>query len=225
MFTLLTWVSDPNTPAWVQAVGSVLAICFAMGVPAWQRSNLLRDSQNDRARQEKEHLGRLAAGLRAEIRAALETTNLHHEGVEKGLQQLKLSQRNGAIITSGGPIQPGSMAVTDAIVYRQISAELGRLPPALITSVVQFYASALLIGRLADGAPFATAAYESFRGLAPRLKMLAALSVKTIDKFEATGFIVDADIRPTPEEVKELAVRVGYPIDQLMKERGFPVVS
>jgi hypothetical protein len=55
--------------------------------------------------------------------------------------------------------------------------------------------------------------------------MLAALSIKTIDKFEATGFIVEGDIRPTPHEVRELAVRVGYPIDQLMKERGFPAMS
>ena len=48
------WLSDPSTPAWVQAVGSVLAILVAVWIPARQRSKTLRDAQAEKARLEKE---------------------------------------------------------------------------------------------------------------------------------------------------------------------------
>lgn len=38
------------------------------------------------------------------------------------------------------------MVTTDAIIYRQIAAELGQLPPELIKSVVLFYTLALALG-------------------------------------------------------------------------------
>jgi len=50
--------------------------------------------------------------------------------------------------------------------------------------------------------------------------MHAALLIRTLDKFEASGFAIDADIRPKPDEVRELAAKVGYPLDQVMRERG-----
>jgi hypothetical protein len=52
----------------------------------------------------------------------------------------------GREVRRSGPIQPGSMVTTDAIIYRQIAAELGQLPPELIKSVVLFYTLALALG-------------------------------------------------------------------------------
>jgi hypothetical protein len=112
------------------------------------------------------------------------------------------------------------MAVTDAIVYLQIASELGRLPPELIKSVVLFYTLALDIGRIADGAPTAEEAYNYVCSFVPRLKMYATLLITTLHKFERSDFTVDADIRPKPEEVRKLATKVGYPLDQVMRERG-----
>jgi hypothetical protein len=112
------------------------------------------------------------------------------------------------------------MVVTDAIIYRQIASELGRFPPDIIKSVVQFYALSLELGRIADATPTAQRAYEMIQGSAPRLKMQAALVIKTLDKFEAAGFAVTANIRPTPDEIKELAAHTGYPLDQIASERG-----
>jgi hypothetical protein len=63
-------------------------------------------------------------------------------------------------------------------------------------------------------------AYETFQSLLPRLKMHAALLIRSLDKFEASGFAIDAHIRPRPEEVKELAAKIGYPLDKVMRERG-----
>jgi hypothetical protein len=104
--------------------------------------------------------------------------------------------------------------------YRQVAAELGRLPPELIQSVVLFYGLALDYGRFADGAPTAEQALETIQGVAPRLKMYGAVVVKTLEKFEASSFRAEADIRPTQAEVKELAAKTGYPLDQILKERG-----
>lgn len=54
----------------------------------------------------------------------------------------------------------------------------------------------------------------------PRLRLNGALVLRALDKFEALGFLVNADIRVTPEEVKELAVKAGYPLTELARERG-----
>lgn len=215
------WLSDPSTPAWVQAVGSVLAILVAVWIPARQRSKTLQDAQVERARLEREHRKRLAAGLRAEIDAAVEAANRWHATAERSLSALKQARARGATIANTGPIQPGSLVMTDAIVYREIAAELGQLPPALTKSVVLFYTVALDLGRIAGGASTAQQAFETIQGLAPRFKMNAAILIKTLEKFEIAGFSMDADLSLTLDEMRELATKTGYPLDQVLKERGF----
>lgn len=219
---ILSWLSNANTPAWVQAVGSVLAILVAVCLPAWQRSKSLRDAAADRARQDREHLHRLTTGLRAEINAALVAADRHQTVITPGLQMLQKARAMGATIKND-PINPGSMSVTDAIIYRQIASEVGRLPPELITSVVRFYTQALDYGRFADAAPTAEQAYTQLEGLAPRLKMAAALLIKTMEKFEASDFALRADIKPTPVEVRTIAARVGYPLEEIARERGLDI--
>jgi hypothetical protein len=83
-----------------------------------------------------------------------------------------------------------------------------------------FYTLALDIGRIADGAPTAEEAYNAVCSVMPRLKMYAMLLIATLDKFERSDFAVDAEIRPKPEEVIKLATKAGYPLDQVLKERG-----
>lgn len=206
--------------AWVQAIGSILAILVAVAVPAWQRWKALHDAQIDRTRQEREHLQRLTAGLRAEIKAALDTADRQNSSIERTMKSLQDARAKGAIVRDDRPIQPGSMVVTDAIIYRKIASELGRFPPDIIKSVVQFYALSLELGRVADATPTAQQAYEIIQGNASRLKMQAALLIKTLEKFEASAFAVNADICPTREEIKELAAHTGYPLDQVASERG-----
>jgi hypothetical protein len=215
-------LSNANTPAWVQAIGSVLAILVAVWIAAWQRSKSLRDAAADRVRQEREHLDRLTTALRAEINAALETADRHQNVITPGLQMLQKARAMEATIKND-PIHPGSMSVTDAIIYRQIASEVGRLPPDLITSVVRFYTQAMDYGRFADAAPTAEQAYTQLQPLAPRLKMAAALLIKTMEKFEASGFALDADIKPTPADVRTIAARVGYPLEEIARERGLDI--
>jgi hypothetical protein len=44
--------------------------------------------------------------------------------------------------------------------------------------------------------------------------------IRALDKFEACGFAADADIRLNREEVKELAAKMGYPLEEVMKRYG-----
>jgi hypothetical protein len=161
----------------------------------------------------------LTTGLKAEIKAAIEWTNYQEQSLDQTLKALAAARAKGAVVKNAR-IQPGSMTVTDATVYRQIASELGRLPPALIQSVVRFYANALRISRIADGAPTVEDSCKVVLETAPRLKMYAAMLLLTLDKFEASGFSSDADIEPKPEEVRKLAVDTGYPLEQIMRERG-----
>jgi len=147
---MLAWLSSDTAPAWMQAIGSVIAIFVAVWIPARQRSNSLRDAHAERAQQLKDFRQRLTIGLKSEISAALEAANRRQSAVERTLQGLQEARTRGAVIADSGPIQPGSLVMTDAIVYRQMAAELGKLPPELIKSVVLFYSMALDLGRMAD---------------------------------------------------------------------------
>lgn len=44
------WVSDKGTPAWIQAIGSLVGIAIAIGVPAWQHKLSERTKAADRTR-------------------------------------------------------------------------------------------------------------------------------------------------------------------------------
>lgn len=217
------WLSDPNTPAWVQAVGSVIAILVAVWVPARQRSNSLRDAIAERERQRKEHLKRVTAGLRAEIGAAIEASDRQQFTIDRTLKRLKEAQRKGMEIKDTGPIPAGSMMLTDAIVYQQIAAELGQLPTELVTSIVTFYTFALELGRIADHSSNAANAYQTVRPLLPRLRMNAAMLIRMLEKFESSGFDPNSKIQSMPEEIRELAAKVGYPLDEILKERGLNI--
>lgn len=44
------WVSDTGTPAWIQAIGSLVGIAIAISVPAWQHKIKERTNTADRTR-------------------------------------------------------------------------------------------------------------------------------------------------------------------------------
>lgn len=214
------WFSDPALPAWVQAIGSILAILVAVFVPWAQRRNALRDAAADRLRQEKEHLRRLTAGLREEIRAASDAAKRREDAISHTLATVEQALARGGAVREAGPIQPGSLSLTDASVYKLVSSELGRFPPELIKAIVMFYSGALEIDRVANSAPTAMQAYQNVLPLLPRLRTYAAIVTRTLDKFESTGFSADADIRPSPDDIRQFAKAAGYPLDEVAKARG-----
>jgi hypothetical protein len=219
--------SDAAAAAWVQAGGAVAAvivsivtIVVAVWIPAHQRSRSLEDARSERERQEKEHLRRLTAGLRAEIEATLAALNYRHTTASETLRRVAAAKKAGGSVLGNTPLKPGSMTFTDAVIYQQIAAELGRFPPQLISLIVGFYANVLEVSRLAEGAPEAEQACEVILGLSPRAKMNAALLVRTLEKFESGDFAASADMGLKPDEIQRLAAETGYPLDEVLKERG-----
>lgn len=217
------WLADPEAPAWVQAVGSTVAILIAVFVPWWQRRKSLFDAACDRARQERRQLQRMVAGLREEIRAASDAAGRRQEAISETFRQLDEAVKRGGTLKMTGPIQPGSMALTDGTIYRAVAAELGRLPTELIKSVVTFYSLVLDMSRTADGSPTAVEAYQSFLPSLPRARTYAAIVIRTLDKLEEAQFSTNANILPTGEEVCQFAAKFGYPLLEIAKERGLNV--
>ncbi|HZK90088.1 MAG TPA: hypothetical protein VFC56_08090 [Stellaceae bacterium] len=112
------------------------------------------------------------------------------------------------------------MTITDAIVYRQIAAELGRFPPDVNRWVVTFYSDALEVSRLADGAVTTQAACVVITDLASRLKFRAAILLRIIDKFQAADFATSTNIQLEPDEVRQFARESDYPFEEVLREHG-----
>jgi hypothetical protein len=66
-------------------------------------------------------------------------------------------------------------------------------------------------------------AFTRLQSLAPRLKMYGARLSKTMEKFEASGFALNADIEPTPAELRTIAAQVGCPVDEIARERRLDI--
>jgi hypothetical protein len=74
---LSTWIeAHPGAAAWVQAVGSLVAIGIAIWVPAWQRRTARRDARDERLAKARSLLMLIGAdliALRVEVDAMNET--------------------------------------------------------------------------------------------------------------------------------------------------------
>jgi len=209
-----------DVAAWVQAIGSIIAILVAIAIPAWQRWASLRDARTDQCQQAKERAKRMVAALKAEVIAAIAALERQLFATKQTLLKIRAGRQAGAQILNHGPISPGSMIFTDGVIYRQVAAELGRLPADLVSSMVQFYAMALEMTRLAESSSSAETAYEIMQDLIPRALMCGELLRLSMDKFERSDFEFRVDLRPTPDEMSKLAKKVGYPLQELMQERG-----
>jgi hypothetical protein len=214
------WLSGSNAPAWVQAIGSVLAILVAIAIPMIQRAVAARDAKEERNRQRMDRLARLSAALRAEVAAARDAIDLHLVTVERTIEEIEIVLARGGGLAGGGPVRPGTMTITDAIVYRQIAAEIGEFPVQLTKFVVGFYSMAIGVGRIAEMGPNLDGAFEVIRGTAPRLKMYGAVLSKMLGKFESSSFASNARLDLSSDELKALANENGYPLDAILRERG-----
>jgi hypothetical protein len=175
---------------------------------------------SERRQQEAQQLQRLIVGLRAEITAAPTAADRWQAAIEQTLAGVQQAQNEGRSIINNGPIQPGSLALTDGILYKQVAAELGRLPSYLVERIVTFYALTFDMDRIANGASTAIHAYTEILGMLPRFKMNAAVLTLTLDKFQKSGFSADANVTMTAEEARRLATATGYPLEAVLKERG-----
>jgi hypothetical protein len=154
IYAIWNWLtcalSADSAPAWVQAIGSIAAILVAVAVPAWQRRSALRDARNEKTMLDKEHLRRLITGVRAEINAAIEAVGGQQAAAKRTLDGLARAKQSGVTVVDFGPFPPGSVVLTDGVVYGEIASDLGWLPPEIIREIVAFYTRAREVGRLAS---------------------------------------------------------------------------
>ncbi len=214
-------LSNASTwPAWVQAVGSVTAILVAFIVPWWQRRKARADALEAAAQFENSHLRRLVAALGVEIDEAVNASTRQEAGMRRTLAQFARAKEKGANLISPSPVHPDAMQVTDAIIYRQAAAEIGRLPESLVKLVIKFYSTAGEINRITAIQGSFESTLTSLVHLAPRLRMFGALALHAIEKFRQADFALDADLAARPDETRTMAASVGYPMDEVLAERG-----
>lgn len=204
-----------DLPGWVQAIGSAGAIIVA--VVLWRF-----DRQREVISQEKmdrERTRRLVAGLRAEIRYALESTERHWSAMKLVLAQTKQAMAAGKTIRDGSfPNQ--LFALTDAVIFRELASELGQLPPILIENIVSFYSFARDIERLAGTEESTLRSFKLVEGLIPRLRFSGELTLAMLEQFELRNFNADADVNVGTDKLQQIAKRVEHPLDGNSKVKG-----
>jgi len=121
-FVSWSWLTSATAPAWVQAVGSILAILVAVFVPWWQRRVMMTDSALAKLLDEKAQLRRLTSALSVEITSALGASSRQESAIRKVLQVLADARATGSPIKEPAPMRPGSVIVTSAVIYRQLAA-------------------------------------------------------------------------------------------------------
>jgi hypothetical protein len=149
-------------------------------------------------------------GLRAKVNAAMETAKHQQSAAEGALAHLAVARKAGVTIANQGPPRAESIVLTDAIIYRQVGSEIGRLPPEVIRRVVMFYALALDTARVAAMGKSFIESTETIRDLMPRARMNGGLLIAVLDKLKKAEFDATAGLKVSAEEARELAGRFGY---------------
>jgi hypothetical protein len=192
--------------SWVEAIGTVGAVVSAIAL--WRVDR--EANRQSEIRADREHMRRMVAGLRAEVRAALEAADTRRTATEGIVAP-------GATVINQPPPPIGSLAITSGIVYRQVAAEMGKLPPSMIQHVVSFYERAQELERVAGAGSTAADAFSTVHSLVPRLAMFGAMLISLLDKFEAAGFDPDARLEFSHEELQAMSRRTSYPLDEVIR--------
>jgi hypothetical protein len=55
--------------------------------------------------------------------------------------------------------------------------------------------------------------------------MNGAVLIEILDKFQQAGFAADADLRLDPKRGREIAKQLGYPLEEVLAERGLKLAE
>ncbi len=209
-----------SAPAWVQAIGSIVAILVAVALPTWQRSATRRDAEKDQKQHELEYLRRFAVALRAEVGCTVEAAGRQRSAANDTLTEIERAHQMGVTITDRGPLPLDSIILTNATIYSAIASEIGRFPSEIIRETVGFYELVRELGRVVSLAPSSAQSAQHISNLAPRAQMQGAIVIRMLEKFEQANFTADAKLSLNQVEIVTLANRYSYPLESVMRERG-----
>jgi hypothetical protein len=212
------WIeAHPGMASWVQAAGAIIAIAIAIGVPWLQRRHELRDAKLDDEVALKELRKRLTVSMRAEIQAILNSADVKSQAIESTFKKIDALKKVGKEIVERTK-DPVALYFTDGVIYRAVAANIGALPPEVVSQAVQFYA---YLGETQSFAATAGSQLQYFsiiRDQLPRLKMLAHWLLRVLDRFESAGFADGAVLVIPPVELVQLAELAGYDIEKAAPE-------
>ncbi len=173
---------------------------------------------------ESQPLFRLTIGLREEVAAAIEASEIIEQGAKAGMMAVQMAKAAGQKIRLQS-LGLGSFLITDAVIYRQIAPELGRFPPELVRSIVKFYAFVTVGNRIAEMPADPEETLSVILGNGPRIRMTGRMLLRWLEIFESADFSAGAELKMPFSEHQAIAKEVGYPLEQLMKERGLNLPS
>lgn len=202
--------------AWAQAIGAVLAVVVAIILWRLDRSRAVKIKKQE----EKDFVRRLLAILRVEVQVALETADLREQTFRRMLSEIQRARDAGITITQSGPLESEKITLTDAVIYRQLAPELGRIPASVSVHIVKFYARALEIVRIASFSKSAIEGAEVLLKMLPRCKMSGEILLAVLLKFEKSDFSETINLKLSPDEMRVLARKTNYPLEQVTNERG-----
>jgi hypothetical protein len=209
---------------WLEAIGSALggigaAIAAVTAVILW-RADRRRELQQA-VETRRETLRNLVAGLKAEIRAASIVATGRREALGRTLANAQAQLQRGGKLMPSGPISEGEMTLTDGIIYSSIADRLGLFTPAIVGEIVNFFTHARDIERVARMSTNALHSYETIYSMLPRFRMNAAVLLRLLEKYEEASFDPGTNLGIPLDEMRRFATETEYPLDEVMRERGF----
>jgi alkylation response protein AidB-like acyl-CoA dehydrogenase len=211
---IASWIEAGATV--VGALGTLAAVIVA--VVSWRIDR--HQERVERALADRQRAQHMIVALGAEIEGALKAAHRQKTTIDQTIAQVEAAVAKGGEVKDGSRIDPTAISVTDAIVYRALAPEIGRLPPEIIRQTTSFYHFAREMERVAMvGGPIMNL-FQQLTGLLPRLLLQGELVLLIYQRFGEADFRADTDLKLKKEEMIALANAVGYPIEEIARERG-----
>ncbi len=161
----------------------------------------------------------MVVALRAEIENTLDVAKMRKEIINQTLQELDNAVKAGGIIADTKPLPPNSLNFTDAIVYRALAPEFGRLPDEIIRQTSKFYTNAREAEKIGLIGDFVS----TLRGISeniPRVLMHGGIILSMFDRFLRADCSPTVNLKIPRDEYVALAKEAGYPLEKALNERG-----
>jgi hypothetical protein len=131
--------------SWIEAIGTVGSL--AVAVVLWRADH--KRKKEEVARENRERVERMLIALKTEIDGAMSVARRQKYTVDRTLVALAAAVQAGKELKGGQAVPGDSMTITDAIVFRAMAPEFGRLPAEVIRNTTTFYTMTRELERLA----------------------------------------------------------------------------
>jgi hypothetical protein len=221
----LDWINrNAGLAAWGQTIGALIAIVIAIIVPVRMHQVercAARESDAEEARLSRRHI---ASAIHADLTATIGALDVVEETMKHTMRQLEEARTLGQPIKNA-PSYPGMAKINDGVIYKAVAADIGRLPPALMESIIEFYGRCTVIETLANSSDTIDRACDLIIPMIPRFKMGAEMIKMKIKLFEKAKYEMDADLTPSQQAILDAADRVHYPIREIAAASGVDIAN